>query len=408
MCGPDHEPPTKNYTTHESIKTMLDGGEYVLEVFPVSFKTSDGKPYTFKSYIAYRKDSAPKPVVMVLPNYAGLKDFDKDQALFLAKLGYVGLAVDLYPEVEGYMYADRNPVVVDADSVAIAKGDGREYVNMQDAKLMEYWMAMAQPDFDPEKTPITPGQAKGMGHFKNAFIQYQGCLRQKGHWRNLMELNLKLAKEHPSVHPDYAGAIGYCFGGQCILDMVRMGCDLQGVVSFHGLLQSEPQNMLKDADFDGKVNMEGVVDNYNSKCMVLIENAEFDDHVSAESIVKFQAEMNEHGVDWQIHHHSGIKHGWALPPGVWATEYDEKSDRRSTNNMIALFREVFPEHPPHPVAFNAAGASLNVMVDASLLTDPDSAQPTQPPAFSTVTTTVTAASADGVTKTVTTTEASPQ
>jgi hypothetical protein len=77
--------------------------------------------------------------------------------------------------------------------------------------------------------------------------------------------------------------------------------------------------------------------------------------------------MNSAGIDGQIHHHLGAHHGWTLPPGVWATEYDEKSDRRSTENMIELFREIFPEHPPNPVDCNAAGTSLNATVDVRTL-----------------------------------------
>ena len=50
-------------------------------------------------------------MVLVFSNYAGLKQFDKDQAMFLAKLGYVGLAVDLFKETPEYMYEDRNPIV---------------------------------------------------------------------------------------------------------------------------------------------------------------------------------------------------------------------------------------------------------------------------------------------------------
>ena len=48
-----------------------------------------------------------------------------------------------------------------------------------------------------------------------------------------------------------------------------MGCPLQGVVSFHGLLQSEPTNILGDPNFDGTVNEEGCVNDYNTKCQVL-------------------------------------------------------------------------------------------------------------------------------------------
>jgi hypothetical protein len=87
MCGPeDTEPPKVPYRTPAFLLAGAGAdGDYVLEEFPI---TSGG--YTYKSWIAYRRGAPPKPVVMVFPNYAGLKDFDKDQAMFLAKLGYVG------------------------------------------------------------------------------------------------------------------------------------------------------------------------------------------------------------------------------------------------------------------------------------------------------------------------------
>jgi dienelactone hydrolase len=31
-------------------------------------------------------------------------------------------------------------------------------------------------------------------------------------------------------------AIGYCFGGQCVLELARSGADVKAVVSFHGIL----------------------------------------------------------------------------------------------------------------------------------------------------------------------------
>ncbi|MFN5961854.1 MAG: dienelactone hydrolase family protein, partial [Verrucomicrobiota bacterium] len=34
------------------------------------------------------------------------------------------------------------------------------------------------------------------------------------------------------------GAIGYCFGGSCVLELARCGSDVRGVVSFHGGLST--------------------------------------------------------------------------------------------------------------------------------------------------------------------------
>ena len=33
-----------------------------------------------------------------------------------------------------------------------------------DAKIMEYWIASAEPDYDPVKTPVTVAQAQARRH----------------------------------------------------------------------------------------------------------------------------------------------------------------------------------------------------------------------------------------------------
>lgn len=40
----------------------------------------------------------------------------------------------------------------------------------------------------------------------------------------------------PNVDPDRIAAIGYCFGGLCVLELARSGADVKAVVSYHGLL----------------------------------------------------------------------------------------------------------------------------------------------------------------------------
>ena len=51
------------------------------------------------------KDAEPKPIVLVCHNYAGLKFFDEHQAEYMARLGYVGLAIDMYGN--SHPHADR-------------------------------------------------------------------------------------------------------------------------------------------------------------------------------------------------------------------------------------------------------------------------------------------------------------
>jgi dienelactone hydrolase len=40
----------------------------------------------------------------------------------------------------------------------------------------------------------------------------------------------------PGVDPDRVAAVGYCFGGKCVLELARSGAPVRSVTSFHGLL----------------------------------------------------------------------------------------------------------------------------------------------------------------------------
>ena len=42
----------------------------------------------------------------------------------------------------------------------------------------------------------------------------------------------------PGVDPARLAAIGYCFGGKCVLELARSGADAKAVVSYHGLLRT--------------------------------------------------------------------------------------------------------------------------------------------------------------------------
>ena len=46
---------------------------------------------------------------------------------------------------------------------------------------------------------------------------------------------LDCAAAQPEVDGGNMAAIGYCFGGLCVLDLARVGAPVKGVVSLHGL-----------------------------------------------------------------------------------------------------------------------------------------------------------------------------
>eukprot|EP00732_Lithocolla_globosa_P002825 Lithocolla_globosa_v1_NODE_1989_length_2226_cov_3.643943.p1 type:complete len:317 gc:universal NODE_1989_length_2226_cov_3.643943:1036-1986(+) len=309
MCVPQEDRrPLTDYKTQSSLQVSpVSSSGIKLESFPVEFEG-----FSYQGWLAFQdNDHIQRPVVLVFPNYAGLKQFDKDQAIFLAQLGYVGLAVDLYKTP----YDIRNPSK-DAPKEVVAK------------------------------------------HVKTAFSEMNRHLRNPKPWRELMGKYLKLARQHPRVHPVYAAAIGYCFGGQCVLELVRGGYQVQGVVSFHGILQSKPNNILKEQGFDSSIDDAGLINNYNKDCHVLIENGELDELVPYPSVVDFQKEMNSNKIHWRFNNHAQTPHGFALAPGVWSSHYTEMADRMSTLSMISLFCEIFPEFPAAAVSINASGTAL--------------------------------------------------
>ena len=120
-------------------------------------------------------------------------------------------------------------------------------------------------------------------------------------------------------------AIGFCMGGQAVLELAREGAPLEAVVSFHGLLQSElPAE-------PGKVT-----------ARILVCHGDADPMVPREQVLKFWQEMDAAGADWHFHSYSGVRHGFTNPAPTEnpATAYDTSADRQSWAAMLSLFDEV--------------------------------------------------------------------
>ena len=85
----------------------------------------------------------------------------------------------------------------------------------------------------------------------------------------------------------------------------------------------------------------------------MIENGTDDHLVPDEAIRAFKDEFA--GFDWSFHDHSDTPHGFAL---LEDKGYRERADRRATQNMLALFAEIFPGVPQKHVAVNAANTIM--------------------------------------------------
>lgn len=223
---------------------------------------------TFEGYLAWDDAvSVPRPVVLVSHAWAGAGDFEHARARDLAELGYAGFSLDLY-------------------------GKGVRGSNVEEnAALMK---------------PLVDDRA----------------LLQKR-----LSLAVDVAAGQDIADASRVAAIGYCFGGLCVLDLARIGAAVSGVVSFHGLFF--PPGNTAGNKIDAKV---------------LALHGWDDPMVPPEQVVALAAELTEAGADWQLHGYGHTLHAFTNPgandPGHGAV-YSPSADRRSWQSMVNFLGELF-------------------------------------------------------------------
>jgi dienelactone hydrolase len=140
---------------------------------------------------------------------------------------------------------------------------------------------------------------------------------------------LQTLRAQDPVDPDKIAAMGFCFGGLCVLDLARTGADLRGVVSFHGLLAA-PGNTAGST----------------VKAKILVLHGHDDPMVPAEDIRLLQEELTKAGSDWQFHAYGNTMHAFTNPVANdpdFGTVYQPLADKRSWQAMRSFLEECFEE-----------------------------------------------------------------
>lgn len=222
----------------------------------------------FQGYVAWDDQiSSKRPAILVFHDWSGCNDLAQDKARWLAEQGYVGFAVDMY-------------------------GDGRVAESKE------------------EKT------------------QLMMPLKQD---RNLLRRRalaaLKTVSSLEIVDSNKLGAIGFCFGGLCALELARSGAEVGGVVTFHGLLDTQPG-----------------IPNHKILAKVLVLHGFDDPMVPPTQVLTFEEEMTQAGVDWEVSVYGHTMHAFTNPsandPG-FGTVYNPKAAKRAFLAMQNFFKEVF-------------------------------------------------------------------
>ena len=133
----------------------------------------------------------------------------------------------------------------------------------------------------------------------------------------------------PEVDSDRVAAMGYCFGGLCVLDLARSGVDIKGVISFHGLLNA-PEHLKPQP----------------IKAKVLALHGYDDPMVPPEQVKGFCDEMTTAGADWQVHMYGNTKHAFTNPQAHdldLGTIYNPVAESRAVESMLDFLEELFVE-----------------------------------------------------------------
>lgn len=176
-----------------------------------------------------------RPIILVVHDWSGRNSFASQKAEELAELGYVGFAIDMY-------------------------GKGKAG-NTKEEKL-----ALMQP-----------------------------LMNDRVKLRKRIQSALSAIKKIDEANPSKVGAIGFCFGGLCALDLARCGANVTGVVSFHGLLL--PPNHQST----------------QIKAKILVLHGFDDPMVPPSQVIDFSEEMTQGKVDWQLIMYGNTMHAFMNP-----------------------------------------------------------------------------------------------
>lgn len=211
--------------------------------------------------------AGPRPGIMIVHTIAGRSDLEENRAQQLAQLGYVGFAIDVYGKGTQGSDIDKNRA----------------------------WMTSLLDD--------------------RPLLQ-----------RRLLSA-LSSMRAQPEVDASNVATIGFCFGGLCALDVARVGADVAGVVSFHGILGA-PGNTAANT----------------VSAKVLVLHGWDDPLATPEEVVSLADELTSMGADWQLHAYGNTMHAFTNPnasdPGS-GKQYSEIVNRRSWIAMQNFFAELF-------------------------------------------------------------------
>ncbi len=237
----------------------------MIEVEKVNY--SDNETH-FQGVVAWDNSiNEKRPVILIAHAFGGQSKFDEDKAVALAKQGYIGFAIDVY-------------------------GKGKRGSTPEESREL-------------------------MGVLNNDRV----LLLKR------MQLSLEKAKTFEFADINKIGAIGFCFGGKCVLDLARSGVAVNGVVSFHGVY--DKPNIQHEKDIEASV---------------LVLHGWEDPLAPTEAVLELANELTERKADWTITAYGHTGHSFTNPKAQSRDTgmfFQKKSNLRAWQSMLNFFEEIF-------------------------------------------------------------------
>lgn len=230
---------------------------------------------SLKGHLIYdAENNNVRPAIIVAHHWRGIDAFTLQKAEELSRLGYIVFAADVY--------GDGKTATTDEESAALMKP------LFLDRKLLQERIGAA---FD-----------------------YLGS--------------------HPLVDSNRIGAIGFCFGGLTVIELLRTGKPIAGVVSFHGVL----------GDIRDDLRATPGIRHEKIKGSLLVLHGADDPLVTKDDISQLENEMSDKGADWQIYIYGNTKHAFMNETANNAQRgliYNPRTAKRAWQSMINFFNEIF-------------------------------------------------------------------
>lgn len=221
---------------------------------------------TYESVEVHDAQAGEQPGLLLFPNFLGVKEWDLAKGEKLAALGFKVLVVDFY-------------------------GQGKRGTDMASAGAL-----------------------------------MQAVVADRAQMREMLKAHLAELRKLPGVKSGPVAAIGFCFGGKCVLDLARAGADIVGVVN-HGVYDAPS---FPNAPMVAKL---------------LIHHGWNDEYCPPEATVGLAKELTDAGIDWQLTAYGHTGHAFTandMPLNAEKTfGFQPDTDRRSWQATQYFYAETF-------------------------------------------------------------------